>query len=305
MYGNVVGVNDVHVELPQGAYGLVGPNGAGKSTLIALLTGVLRPSLGSVRVLGIDPYRDPSVQHHIGLCPATDISLPGVTPRQWMEQLLSLSGFSPKDAKSRMIEVLQHVGLANDIDRPIHTFSLGMRQRCKLAQAIANHPLFLILDEPFNGLDPVGRAQMISLLKDWVSQGRSLLLASHVLHEVEQVTDSFLFIYGGRLLASGKAGELRNMLVDLPQELTVVSPQFKEFAAFVAKYEWVESIRLDPSHRKVMVAVKRPMDFFQAVASAVDSGIEVEQLLGVDGDMSSLFRTLIAQHRGSKLILKG
>jgi ABC-2 type transport system ATP-binding protein len=304
MYGNVIGVNDVHIELPQGAYGLVGPNGAGKSTLIALLTGVLRPSLGSVKVLGAAPYLDPTVQHYIGLCPATDISLPGVTPRQWIGQLLALSGFSPSDARSRMSEVLQHVGLANEIDRPISSFSLGMRQRCKLAQAIANDPMFLILDEPFNGLDPVGRSQMIALLKDWASQGRSLLLASHVLHEVEQVTDSFLFIYGGRLLASGKAGELRSMLVDLPQELTVVSPQFKEFAAFVAGHDWVESIRLDPTHRKVLIAVKRPIEFYQSVAAAVDSGIGVEQLLGADGDMAILFRTLIAQHRGSKLVAK-
>lgn len=301
LYGKVIGVNDLHVELPQGAYGLVGPNGAGKSTLIGLITGAIRPSIGTVEVFGCNPKQDTRVQHHIGLCPATDILLPGVTPRHWLNQLMGLSGWPPKAASKRTTELLEYVGLGKEIDRPMNTFSLGMRQRCKLAQAMADDPQFLILDEPFNGLDPIGRAEMTAMLKQWTQRGKSLLLASHVLHEVEQVTDSFLLIYGGRLLASGTAGELRQLLFELPQELTLLTPQPEQLASWLARYDWLESIRMDASRKRITVAVRHPTEFFHAIAEAVHSGIVVEQLLGAEGDMSTLFRILIAHHRGTRI----
>ena len=178
LYGNVIGVNDLNFELPKGAYGLVGPNGAGKSTLIGLITGALRPTLGSVRVFGEDPYAKPNVLRNVGLCPASDLLLPGVSARRWVEQLLALSGWNPRDAHTRTCEVLEQVGIKEAMDRPINTYSLGMRQRCKLAQAIATDPQLLILDEPFNGLDPVGRHQITELLVHWTNCGRSLLLVS-------------------------------------------------------------------------------------------------------------------------------
>jgi len=296
----VIGVNDLNVELPKGAYGLVGPNGAGKSTLIGLLTGALRPTLGSVRVFGQDPYANPKVLRNVGLCPATDILLPGVTARRWIEQLLALSGWGPSAAHSRACEVLEQVGIQEAMNRPINTYSLGMRQRCKLAQAIATEPELLILDEPFNGLDPVGRHQMTELLVGWAKAGRSLLLASHVLHEVEQVTDSFMLIYGGRLLASGTAGELRGMLADLPQELTIVSPQVRELASRLANQKWVATFRIDHSQNRIAVAVHQPLELYAALANWSEEGIQIEQLLGAEGDIQSLFRLLVSRHRGSR-----
>ena len=300
LYGNVIGVNDLNVVLPKGAYGLVGPNGAGKSTLIGLLTGALRPTLGSVHVFGEDPYANPRVLRNVGLCPASDILLPGVTARRWVEQLLALSGWNPRNANLRACEVLEKVGIKEAMNRPINTYSLGMRQRCKLAQAIATEPELLILDEPFNGLDPVGRHEMTELLIDWANRGRSLLLASHVLHEVEQVTDSFILIYGGRLLASGTAGELRGMLADLPQELSIVSPQVRELAARLANEEWVESLRIDHESNRAIVAVHQPLELYAALAKWSDDGIQIDQLLGSDGDMQSLFKLLVSRHRGSR-----
>ena len=304
LYGNVIGVNDLNVTLPKGAYGLVGPNGAGKSTLIGLITGALRPTLGSVSVFGENPYANPRVLRNVGLCPASDILLPGVTARRWLEQMLSLSGWSPSDAHARTCEVLERVGIKEAMNRPINTYSLGMRQRCKLAQAIATEPQLLILDEPFNGLDPVGRHQMTDLLIEWAKAGRSLLLASHVLHEVEQVTDSFLLIYGGRLLASGTAGELRGMLADLPQELSIVSPQIRELVARLANQEWVDSLRVEHEACRAFVAVHKPLELYAALAKWSDDGIQVEQLLGADGDMQSLFKLLVSRHRGSRAKLR-
>ncbi len=304
LYGNVIGVNDLNVELPPGAYGLVGPNGAGKSTLIGLITGALRPTLGAVRIFGRDPYLDPDVLKHVGLCPASDILLPGVTARRWVEQLLALSGWDPSNAHARTCEVLEQVGIKEAMDRPINTYSLGMRQRCKLAQAIATEPQLLILDEPFNGLDPVGRHEMTQLLIGWADRGRSLLLASHVLHEVEQVTDSFMLIYGGRLLASGTAGELRGMLADLPQELSIESPQVRLLASKLANQPWVESLRIEETTNRVVVAVHKPLELYAALAGWASDGIQINQLLGADGDMQSLFKLLVSRHRGSRAKIK-
>lgn len=304
LYGNVIGVNDLNVDLPLGAYGLVGPNGAGKSTLIGLITGAFKPTLGAVKVFGVDPYANSSVLQHVGLCPASDLLLPGVTARRWLEQLLALSGWPPGDASERAKEVLGLVGLAEALNRPINTYSLGMRQRCKLAQALANDPQLLILDEPFNGLDPVGRHQMTDLLIKWAKSGKSLLLASHVLHEVEQVTDSFVLIYGGRLLASGTAGELRGMLADLPQELTITSPQMRELAARLANQTWVESVRFEHESDQVTVAVHKPLDLYASLAEWSCEGIEIHQLIGAEGDMQSLFKLLVSRHRGSRAKLR-
>ncbi|MEQ1830072.1 MAG: ABC transporter ATP-binding protein [Pirellula sp.] len=305
LYGNVIGVNDLNVELPLGAYGLVGPNGAGKSTLIGLITGAFRPTLGTVNVFGVDPYDHPDVLKNVGLCPASDILLPGVTARRWLEQLLALNGWHPRDAADRTNEVLELVGLSDAKNRPINTYSLGMRQRCKLAQSLANDPQLLILDEPFNGLDPVGRFQMTEVLVRWVNGGRSLLLASHVLHEVEQVTDSFILIYGGRLLASGTAGELRSMLADLPQELTITSPQVRELAARLAGQTWVETVRFEHDDNRLTVGVHKPFELYRSLAEwASADEIEVHQLVGADGDMQSLFKLLVSRHRGSRAKLR-
>ncbi|MFM7931748.1 MAG: ABC transporter ATP-binding protein, partial [Pirellula sp.] len=235
MYGAVVGVNDLELSLPKGAYALIGPNGAGKSTLIGLITGALRPTLGSLRVLGENPLATRTLQQRIGVCPATEPLVHGVTSLQWLVLLLRMSGWSRIAAKDRALEVLEQVGLQDAKDRYINTYSLGMRQRCKLAQALAHRPEFLILDEPFNGLDPVGRHQMTELLVQWTKSGKSLLLASHVLHEVEQVTDSFMLIFGGRLLASGTAGELRRLLADLPQDIVVQSETRDRLASLLAE----------------------------------------------------------------------
>jgi len=302
MYGRVIGVNDLDVTLPQGAYALVGPNGAGKSTLISLITGALRPTLGSVRVLGKDPVRHSAILSQIGLCPAADILLPGVSAVQWIQQVLALSGWPPRAAASRTLKVLRIVGLTDAIHRPISTYSLGMRQRCKLAQAIAHDPKLLILDEPFNGLDPVDRHEMTSMLIDWARSGKSLLLASHVLHEVEQITDAFLLIYGGRLLASGTAGELRSMLADLTQDLTITCSNVELLSQKLAVASWLSSMQVDRAQKRIRVSVSQPLELYASLAEwSATEELEITELAGSEGDLSSLFRQLVSRHRGVRV----
>jgi ABC-2 type transport system ATP-binding protein len=299
LYGTVIGVNDLTVTLPCGAYGLVGPNGAGKSTLINLLIGALRPTLGSVRVFGQDPWRRRNVLADIGLCPSSDLLLPSTTAREWLEEMLAMSGWQRQAAKFRVREVLELVGLSADDRRPVGNYSLGMRQRTKLAQALLHDPQFLILDEPFNGLDPIGRHEMVELLKRWAASGRSLLLASHVLHEVEAVTDAFLLIYGGRLLATGTAGELRRLLASLPQELVIEGPDVRPIAGRLAGESWVSMLRLNDEEQRLELAVSEPEKVFTHLAGWIaQDGLRIRGLSGAEGDLASLFRLLVSRHLG-------
>jgi ABC-2 type transport system ATP-binding protein len=301
MYGTVVGVNDLHLTLPKGAYALIGPNGAGKSTLIGLMTGALRPTLGSLKVLGENPRHSGPLQQRLGVCPATDLLVHGVSAHQWIVQLLRMSGWKKPEAFERTDQVLEEVGLAEARNRPIHTYSLGMRQRCKIAQAIAHRPELLILDEPFNGLDPIGRFQMSELLIQWAKSGKSLLLASHVLHEVERITDSFMLIFGGRLLASGTAGELRRLLADLPQDVIVQSKTRDQLASLLAEKPWIRAVHRDPHPDRLILTVDRPMELYESLALWASNGlVSVERITGTDGDISTLFRLLISRHRGER-----
>ena len=301
MYGTVVGVNDLQLSLPKGAYALIGPNGAGKSTLIGLITGSLRPTLGSLSVLGENPRRSSTFQQRIGVCPATELLVHGVTSKQWLVLLIRMCGWSKRLANQRADEVLEQVGLADARNQCIHTYSLGMRQRCKLAQAIAHDPELLILDEPFNGLDPIGRHQMGDLLIDWAKSGKSLLLASHVLHEVERITDSFLLIFGGRLLASGTTGELRRLLADLPQDIIIQSETTDRLASLLAEKPWIRALHRDKQANRLVLTVDSPMQLYDALANWASSGtVSIERISGSDGDISTLFKLLISRHRGER-----
>jgi ABC-2 type transport system ATP-binding protein len=298
-YGTVIGVNDLTFELPVGAYGLVGPNGAGKSTLIGLLTGALTPSIGSIQVFGKNPRTQPSVLHRIGLCPANDILLPNVSGYDWIVQQLCMNGVSVRQSRQMTEKALVAVGMETSAKRPIGTYSLGMRQRCKIAQAIAHEPSLLILDEPFNGLDPIGRHEMSELLKDWAKQGRSVLLASHVLHEVEGITDAFLLIFGGRLLAIGTSGELRGMLAELPREIVVEGPDMPRLAEHLVAKTWIEQVKLAEDRQVLRIAAREPAQLYQSLAEWVtQDGLQITRLHGTDGDLASLFRILVSRHRG-------
>ena len=194
LYGMVIGVNDITLTLPSGAYGLLGPNGAGKTTLLNLMTGQLSPTLGTVRMLGHSPRNNAKYLSRIGYLPGIEGLYANVSAIQWVSYLVELQGFRRNEARTIAERALERVGMTEHMHRNIADYSRGMRQRTRLAQAIAHRPELLILDEPFNGLDPIARHQMAELLRGWIAEGHSLILASHVLHEIESVTRSFLLI---------------------------------------------------------------------------------------------------------------
>ena len=300
LYRAVIGVNDVSLSLKPGGHGLLGPNGAGKSTLINLLCGQLRPTLGRVRVLGERPWNNPAVLRRIGVCPEQDVLYPDVTGFEWVAYLLELYGFGRRQARRRAGQTLEHVGLAAAMHRRIGGYSRGMRQRAKLAQAMAHGPDLLILDEPFTGLDPVARHAMTDTFKSWIRSGRSLLLASHILHEVEAVTPSFLLIYGSRLLASGSAGEVHALLADVPNEIHIRCEGASRLARCLVEEETVEAVRFADRGKSLILSTRSSAKVYAQLPDWIAaSGARVQEMRSTDDSLQSLFASLLRIHRGA------
>ncbi|MEZ6063013.1 MAG: ABC transporter ATP-binding protein [Planctomycetaceae bacterium] len=302
LYGRVLGVNDINLSLPAGAYGLLGPNGAGKSTLLNLLTGQLLPTRGTVRVLDRDPRNNPELMRRIGFCPGFEGMYSKIAGLDWVTFLLQMQGVSRVQALETAIECMMLVGMADSMNRPIASYSRGMRQRTKLAQAIAHDPELLILDEPLSGLDPVGRAEMTDLLRKRIADGRSLIIASHVLHEIEALTHSFLLISGGRLLASGTAEEVHELLFDLPVEIHVRCNHPRQLAGLLMKHELADAVRVghDKAGEELLVVSTRQTSQFTAMLPAwIDEHeLTVFELRTADDSLQSLFNSLMRIHRG-------
>lgn len=298
LYGSVIGVNDITVDLAAGAHGLLGPNGAGKTTFLGLVTGQLRPTMGSVRVFGERPFGNARVLRRIGFCPAADLGDRTATPLQWVTYLTRLSGFTAASAATRAARVLEEVGLTDAARRPLVTLSKGMRQRAKLAGAMAHDPDLLVLDEPFIGLDPVARHHLVELVRAW-AETRSLIVASHLLHEVESLDAGLAVILGGRLVASGTAAEIRGLAESLPAEVRVRCDAPRHFAAIACETPGVEAVRLESD--EVVVVTRHPAAVIeQAVPRAAHEGVGVRELVPADRSLEGVFGSLVRLHRGVK-----
>ena len=298
LYKNVIGVNDICLDLPAGTYGLLGPNGSGKTTLINLILGQLQPTIGSVRLFGENPWRKSGLLRQVGLCPAMEVTYPRVTGLEWVTYMAQLHGFSFSDATRRAKESLDVVKMTYAMDRPMRDYSLGMRQRAKIAQAIEHDPELLILDEPFSGLDPVGRFEMSEFLKTWALRGKSLILASHILHEVEAVNPSFLLISGGRLLASGSPQEVRTILADSPYTLNIRSSAPKQLASLLIECCDIESISFSKDDSFLISTKSASQVFNRLPALLAEHDISVSEMSSTDDSLKTLFSTLMKIHRG-------
>jgi ABC-2 type transport system ATP-binding protein len=211
-YGNVIGINKLSLRIPAGVTGLLGPNGAGKSTLLQLAMGQLRPSQGEVRVLGHAPWNNPALNHYLGLCPEQDAFYEWMTGRDFVETCARLGGFWRPQARAAADRALELVGMTEHMGRPIRGYSKGMRQRTKLAQALVHDPQVLFLDEPLTGTDPVARRDLMDVILRLAGQGKSVLVSSHVLHEVQHLTPRIILLNRGRLVAEGHVRQIRDLI---------------------------------------------------------------------------------------------
>ena len=298
LYKTVVGVNEINVELGEGIYGLLGPNGSGKTTLINLILGQLKPTLGQVRLFGQNPWRQSQLLSRVGLCPSLEVNYPLVTGLDWVTYMVELHGFKPADAKRKAMDALEAVTLTDAMNRPMRNYSLGMRQRAKIAQAIAHDPELLILDEPFSGLDPIGRYEMSEYLKGWATNGKSLIIASHILHEIEAVNPSFLLISGGRLLASGSPAEVRSILTSAPCQLVIRSSNSKKLANHLIDECEPDSLEFSKDD-ELTITTRRSQATLTAITRLAASGqLEVFEIASTEDSLKTLFSTLMKIHRG-------
>jgi ABC-2 type transport system ATP-binding protein len=221
-YGIVMGLNNVSFEIEAGLTGLVGPNGAGKSTLIEIITGQLQPSSGRLTVFGEVPWNNPRLLQRIGYCPEGEAVPKELRPMDWLRGLAFLSGMPDNEAKTRCEAILDKVKLAREHwSKRISQYSKGMKQRVKLAQGLLHEPQLLVLDEPMNGLDPMGRQEIATLLKELANGGVSILISSHILAELESLCRNILILNWGRVLASGNQRDIRSDIKNWSEELTI------------------------------------------------------------------------------------
>jgi ABC-2 type transport system ATP-binding protein len=290
-YGEVLAVNEVTATLGPGVTGLLGPNGAGKSTLLKTVVGMLAPSLGVVRVCGADPFRTPAVMRRVGLVPEQDPAYARASALEVVAYLTRLHGFSRADARARAREALVDCGLEPALGRPVGTFSKGMRQRVKLAQAVAHRPDVLVLDEPMNGLDPVGRRDVAAVIRRLGEEGACVLVSSHVLHEVDAVARRILAMDHGRVVADGTVAGIRSDLSDRPSLVRVRSPQAREVGRRLLALDSTGAVSL--GNAEVLVTTTRPQEAFDEIARlAVEEGIAVEEFQPTDEDLEAVFRYL-------------
>jgi ABC-2 type transport system ATP-binding protein len=291
-YGPVIALNDVTTTLGPGVTGLLGPNGAGKSTFLKLAAGQLAPSQGEVRVLGCDAFSSPEIFHKVGLCPEPDALWEGLTGAEFLAALLRLSGFSDAEVRERTKKGLAAVRLEDARDRKVGGFSKGMRQRLKLAQALAHDPEVLLLDEPLTGVDPVNRRHVFDLVKELGRAGRTILVSSHILHEVESMTRKVLLIHRGRILAEGDVREIRDLMDEHPHTVSLRAKDARGLGAAAASWGHVLSIAFSAEGDWVTVQTAEPDAFYRSVAElAVEKG--VQEMFSPDEDLESVFRYLV------------
>ena len=243
-YGEVIGLGDLTVTIEPGTTGLVGPNGAGKSTFMKLMVGELRPGRGELTVLGETPFGNLKLYQRLGFAPQQDALYDRMSGREFVRDLLRLAGYDRSEADRRAVRSLDRLQLGPAMDRPCGGYSKGMRQRVRLAQAIAHDPELVIADEPLTGLDPLARRVVLDLFEELGHGGTSVIVSSHVLHEVQALTDRMVLIHRGRLLAQGPVREVRQLLSRHPSRLRIEARDARRLAGALLNLEHVESVRL-------------------------------------------------------------
>jgi len=292
-YGQVIGLNDVSVNVPPGITGLLGPNGAGKSTFMKLVTGQLKPSTGSIRVLGGSVWGNPGFYRRVGFCPEQDSFYERMTGIDWVAALVRLNGLTEKEAREAAHRALERVDLLEVADKRIGAYSKGMRQRVKLAQALVHDPDLLILDEPLSGMDPLGRRRTIRMIREWAKQGRSVLVSSHILHEIESMTTNVLLINNGRILAEGDVHHIRDLIDEHPHTVYIKAADPRRLAREFLSHADVISLRFEPG--AVVVETGTPDAFYARLTDLVATGVcgPVEELTSPDDNLQAVFKYLV------------
>jgi ABC-2 type transport system ATP-binding protein len=295
-YGEVLGINNVSLSIPPGITSLVGPNGSGKTTLMNLMTGLIHPTEGEIRVLGIPPDHPERLCRVLGYCAQFDAFPKGITGYQFIYSFLRMYGKSDAECDQRTRASLELVGLSQAADRPVQAYSKGMRQRVKLAQATAHDPRVIVLDEPLNGLDPLARSEAIAIFRQWGAEGRHVLVSSHILHEVDQISDQVILLSQGYVVAEGQIQGVRSEVKEQPMQIQVRCDRPSLLAARLFQQDHVVEAKISPDGRGLLLRTRDADSFYLLLNRVIlDSGLEVESVAPADDDVNSVYQYLIGE----------
>lgn len=295
-YGNVLGLSDVTLQIEPGITGLLGPNGAGKSTFLKLITGQIKPNIGNVRISGQKVRNNYELFKSIGFCPEQDSFYDELTGWQFLTSLLRLYHLSKSEIYAKASKALDIVELTPDKDRVIRSYSRGMRQRIKVAQAIAHEPEILILDEPLNGLDPLSRRKIIRLIKSYKQEGKTIIVSSHVLPEIEAMTKRIILIHQGKIFAQGDIHYIRDLIESHPHIVSIKCSHPRELVSKFIQHEFVLKVNFIPEDNSLLVETDNRDKFFGLLPSLfVENNIEVYEITSPDDNLQAVFDYLIGQ----------
>ena len=292
-YGEVLGVNRVTMRIPPGLTSLVGPNGSGKTTLMNLMTGLVRPDRGTIAVRGISPSDPERLMRITGYATQYDAAPKGATGLDFVTSLLRLHGHAYAEAARLAWAALERLGMTEAARRKVAGYSKGMRQRVRLAQAIAHDPEVLVLDEPLNGLDPLMRAETIELFRECAAKGRHVIISSHVLQEVDAISDQVILIANGMIAAEGKVRSVREEIQQHPSQFLVRCADAARIASLLFAQDHITEIRVSEDREGLLVATRSQESLSQALTRIAGDGHRIESVVPADEDVDALYRYLI------------
>jgi ABC-2 type transport system ATP-binding protein len=299
-YGEVLGVNRVTLSIPPGITSLVGPNGSGKTTLMNLITGLVRPTRGEIRVLGIAPSDPAALFKVVGYSTQFDSFPRGLTGFEFIYSYLRLFGLAHKDCERTTAFAIGRVNLGEAANRKVAGYSKGMRQRIKLAQAIAHNPRVLVLDEPLNGLDPLVRAETIALFREFATEGRHVIVSSHILHEVDSISDQVILLSNGYVVAEGQIKGVRDEMREHPMQVLIRCNRPAALASRVFEQDHVVEVRLHADGGGLLVKTRDADRFYKALNHLAMDGIGIESVAPADDSVNSLYEYLIGGEESTR-----
>lgn len=293
-YGEILGVNKISLSITPGITSLVGPNGSGKTTLMNLMTGLLRPTRGRISVLGTPPDQPEELFRKVGYCAQFDSFPRGMTGYEFINSYLAVHGYRRGEARELTMRALERVSLVDAAHRNVAGYSKGMRQRVRLAQAVAHNPAVLILDEPLNGLDPLARAEVIRLFRRLAREGLHLIISSHILHEVDVMSDTVVLLNNGYVVAEGEVHGVRDEMEEHPMQILIRCDRPGHLAARVFEQDSVVEAKLHDDRRGLFIKTRDADRFYLLLNNIVaEGGVQIESVMPVDDDLNAVYRYLI------------
>jgi ABC-2 type transport system ATP-binding protein len=292
-YGEVLGVNRVNLKIRPGITSLVGPNGAGKTTLMNLLTGLIQPTRGTIRILGHSTEEPEKLFQLVGYSTQFDSFPKGLSGYQFIYLYLKLFGYDTERADTLAWRAIERANLTEAAHRKVAGYSKGMRQRIRLAQSLAHNPRVLILDEPLNGLDPLARAEMIAMFRSLAAEGCHVILSSHILHEVDIISDQVVLLSNGYVVAEGQIQDVRNEIREQPAQILIRCDHQRQLASKLIESGLALEVRMHEDGRGLLIKTADADHFYLALNQLVKSGIDVESVIPADDDVNSVYEYLI------------